>query len=134
MIRTFIDAGVLITAARVGDEHAERAAAILDDPNRVFASSVFLKMEVLPKAIYNRQLPEVNFYEAFFDSVSFWATDVEQIIERAYQESCQFGLGAMDALHVAAAISIGATEFITHEKAGRSIYRTPSIKILSTRC
>jgi len=52
MSRTFIDAGVLITAARVGDEHAERAAAVLDDPNRAFASSIFLKMEVLPKAIY----------------------------------------------------------------------------------
>lgn len=81
----------------------------------------------------NRQLPEVHFYESFFESVSFWATDVEEIIKLAYQESCQFGLGAMDALHIAAAISIGATEFITHEKVGRSIYRTSSIKILSTR-
>jgi hypothetical protein len=32
MIRTFIDAGVLICAARVGDGNAERAAAFLDDP------------------------------------------------------------------------------------------------------
>ena len=52
MIRTFIDAGVLIVAARGEDEIAERALEILKDPNREFASSMFLKLEVVPKATY----------------------------------------------------------------------------------
>lgn len=37
----------------------------------------------------------------------------------------------MDALHIAAALSVGATEFITNEKLGKSIHRTPSIKMIS---
>jgi hypothetical protein len=37
----------------------------------------------------------------------------------------------MDALHIAAALSVGAMEFITNEKPGKSINRTQSIKIIS---
>ncbi len=131
MIRTFIDAGVLIYAARSQGELAERAFQIIEDKNREFASSIFLKLEVLPKAIYNQQTSEVKFYETFFDEVSYWATDLDSIIQAAYKESSQFGLGAMDALHVAAAVSVGAIEFITNEKPEKSIHRTPSIKIIS---
>ena len=95
------------------------------------ASSIFLKLEVLSKAIYNQQSSEVKFYESFFDEVSYWATDLDSIIEEAYKESSQFGLGAMEALHIAAAVSVGATEFITNEKSEKSIHRTSSIKIIS---
>ena len=131
MIRTFIDAGVLIYAARSQGDLAERAFQIIEDENREFASSIFLKLEVLPKAIYNQQSSEVKFYETFFDEVSYWATDLDSIIEAAYKESSQFGLGAMDALHIAAAVSVGATEFVTNEKSEKSIHRTQSIKIIS---
>ena len=86
---------------------------------------------MLPKAIYNQQSSEVKFYETFFDAVSYWATDIDLIIETAYKESSQFGLGAMDALHIAAAVSVGAKEFITNEKLEKSIHRTQSIKIIS---
>lgn len=131
MIRTFIDAGVLIVAARGEDEIARRALEILQDSNREFASSIFLKLEILPKAIYNKRNDEVEFYEEFFGAVAYWANDIEQIIQDAYQESSQSGLGAMDALHVAAAVSVGATEFITNEKPEKSIHRTNSIKVIS---
>ncbi|OUL20402.1 nucleic acid-binding protein [Nostoc sp. RF31YmG] len=131
MIRTFIDAGVLIYAARSQGDIAEKALQILEDENREFASSIFLKLEVLPKAIYNQQRIEVKFYEAFFDEVTYWAKDINTIIETAYEESSQFGVGAMDALHIASAISVGATEFITNEKLEKSIYRTQSIKMIS---
>ena len=131
MIRTFIDAGVLIYAARSEGEIAEKALEILEDENREFASSIFLKLEVLPKAIYNRQVSEVKFYETFFDEVSYWAKDINSIIEEAYQQSSKFGLGAMDALHIAAAVSLEATEFITNEKPEKSIHRTQSIKVIS---
>jgi hypothetical protein len=131
MIRTFIDAGVLIYAARSQGDLAERAFQIIEDENREFASSIFLKLEVLPKAIYNQQSSEVKFYETFFDEVSYWATDLDSIIEAAYKESSQFGLGAMDALHIAAAVSVGATEFVTNEKSEKSIHRTQRIKIIS---
>ncbi|HIK08546.1 MAG TPA: PIN domain-containing protein [Trichormus sp. M33_DOE_039] len=131
MIRTFIDAGVLIYAARSQGDMAEKALQILEDENREFASSIFLKLEVLPKAIYNQQTSEVRFYEAFFDEVSYWAKDINTIIETAYEESIKFGVGAMDALHIASAISLGATEFVTNEKLERSIHRTQSIRMIS---
>ena len=131
MIKTFIDAGVLIYAARAQGDLAERALEILEDADREFASSIFLKLEVLPKAIYNRQSAEIRFYETFFAEVAYWAKDIDTIIKLAYQESSEFGLGAMDALHIAAAVSVGATEFITNEKPNKSIHRTQSIKIIS---
>ncbi|MFN6033269.1 MAG: hypothetical protein ACK48B_04290 [Dolichospermum sp.] len=94
MIRTFIDAGVLIYADRSQGEIAEKALQILEDENREFASSIFLKLEVLPKAIYNHQKSEVKFYEAFFEEVSYWAKDINTIIATAYEQSSKFGVGA----------------------------------------
>jgi predicted nucleic acid-binding protein len=131
MIRTFIDAGVLIAAARGVGIVAERALTILEDPNREFASSIFIKLEVLPKAIYNNRISEVSFYEAYFNAVSYWATDIDKIIQGAYSEVCESGLGAMDALHVTAALSVGAVEFITNEKPEKSIHRTKTVKVIS---
>ena len=131
MIRTFIDAGVLIYAARGQNEIAELALQVLEDDQREFASSIFVKLEVLPKAIYNQQSSEIKFYETFFQAVTYWSNDIKNIIKNAYQESSQFGLGAMDALHIAAAVSVGATEFITNEKPHKSIHRTQSIKVIS---
>ncbi len=131
MIRTFIDAGVLIAAARGEGAMSERALSILEAQHREFVSSIFLKLEVLPKSIYNHQTSEVRFYEEYFDAVSYWATDIDQIIKSAYQEVSDSGLGAMDALHVAAAVSVNAVEFITTEKPGKSIHRTKSIQLFS---
>lgn len=46
MTRTFIDSGVLIVAARGDLAIAERALVIQEAPEREFASSIFLKLEV----------------------------------------------------------------------------------------
>jgi predicted nucleic acid-binding protein len=133
MIRTFIDTGVLITAARGSDSTLQTALDILHDPDREFACSPFLKLELLPKAIYNKRQPEVAFYEAYFEIVTYWATDLEAILADAYREVAEFGLGSMDALHIAAALAVGAEEFITNEKPEKSIHRTPSIRVISIR-
>lgn len=79
MICTFIDSGVLIAAARGEGEIAERALQILEDNQREFASSLFLNLEVLPKAIYNKRTSEIEFYEEYFDAVSYWAIEIDQI-------------------------------------------------------
>ena len=102
--RTFIDAGVLIAAARGDDVPSTIALKILDDQSREFASSPFIELEVLPKAVYNGKRDEVEFYEAFFDSVSFWEDDVAGIVEAGNTIARTFGLAAMDSLHVATAI------------------------------
>lgn len=64
---TFVDSGVLISAARGQDKTLKaRALAILNDPQRDFASSSFVRLEVLPKAIWTRKQDEQTFYETFF--------------------------------------------------------------------
>jgi hypothetical protein len=131
--KTFVDAGVLIAAARGKDDIAAQAVKILDDPNREFVASPFLKLEVLPKAVYEKRLDEVEFYETFFNAVTFWAESVNEITKNAYIEACKFGLNAMDALHVAAAVSAEAKDLITTEKAAKSIHRVNSINVLSIR-
>jgi predicted nucleic acid-binding protein len=128
---TFVDAGVLIAAARGGSEQAARAMDILDDPEREFAASPFLRLEVLPQAVFNRREAEVAFYEAFFSAVSKWAVDLPAIADAALHEASSHGVEAMDALHVAAAASVGAVELVTAEKPTRSIHRARAVEIVT---
>ena len=131
MILTFIDSGVLLSAANGEGEIAEKALEILEDSNREFASSQFVKLELIPKAIYNKQTEEAQFYEEFFSAVTYWATDLEKVVKDAYDIGCQYGLAAMDALHIAAALSLEASEFITTEKPTKPMFRVSSIKLIS---
>ena len=61
MKRTFVDTGVLIAAARGSPSVAAAAMKILADPEREFASSVFVQLETLPKAVYFRRSEELRF-------------------------------------------------------------------------
>ncbi|MBE9229560.1 type II toxin-antitoxin system VapC family toxin [Phormidium sp. LEGE 05292] len=131
MKRTFIDAGVLVAAARGVGDISEKALEILLDSDREFASSIFIKLEVLPKAVYNRQTDEAEFYETFFNAVTYWANDVERIIEEAYRIACTYGLASMDSLHVAAALLVGAEELVTTEKPTKPMYRVTGIQVIS---
>jgi hypothetical protein len=63
---TSIDSGILITAARGNSSRSELALDILADGDRTFASSIFIKLEVLPKSVCNKQTLESEFYESFF--------------------------------------------------------------------
>jgi len=126
---TFVDAGVLIAAARGGNIQAARAMEIFDDPEREFAASPFLRLEVLPQALFNKRGAEAEFYESFFSMVTHWATDLAAVAEIAMREASTNGVEAMDALHVAAAASVGATELITTEKPSRSIHRARAVKV-----
>ncbi|ARV63398.1 nuclease (plasmid) [Nostocales cyanobacterium HT-58-2] len=128
---TFIDSGVLVAAARGVGELSETALSILEDSGREFASSEFIKLEVLPKAIYNKQTEEAEFYEAFFSAVTYWANDLEKVMQDSYSIACQYGLAAMDALHMAAALSVGAEEFVTTEKSTKPMFRVSDIRVIS---
>ncbi len=128
---TFVDAGVLIAAARGGNVQAARAMEIFDDPEREFAASPFLRLEVLPQALFNKRVAEAEFYEAFFAPVSHWATDLTAVVEIAMREASTNGVEAMDALHVAAAASAGASELITTERPSRSIHRARAVKVVT---
>jgi hypothetical protein len=131
MTRTYIDAGILFLAHRGEPTLAVKAMEILDDPDREFVSSIFLKLEVLPKAICFKNQNEISFYETFFDAVKEWASPVDAIIQEAYEEACRLGLGAMHALHVAAAMAVGADELVTTEKPEKPIHQVTSIKVVT---
>ena len=70
MKKNFVDAGVLIAAARGNDELARRAMEVLDDSDREFVASAFLKLEVIPQPSFNQRRIEVDFMNDFFASVS----------------------------------------------------------------
>jgi len=127
-VRTFVDSGVLITAARGLDPKALNALSILDDPDREFVSSFFVRLEVIPKASYFKHDRELSFYTSFFDAVTNWP-DPKSILDEAFTTACKLGLSALDSLHVAAALSAGATEFITTELSTKPLHRVRAIKV-----
>ncbi|WP_246844020.1 PIN domain-containing protein, partial [Hydrocoleum sp. CS-953] len=100
IIKTYIDSGVLIQAYRGETYIGIKAQEILDDLQREYATSSFVKLEVLSKAIYFQNLAEVNFYETFFTGCTIWANELEKIVESAQKLASDFGLNAIDALHV----------------------------------
>ena len=71
---TFVDSGVLVAAFRARGRGSNPALAILDDSQRSFAASIFIRLEVIPKANFFRRQGELEFYEEFFRGVSKWAT------------------------------------------------------------
>ncbi|HMV83943.1 MAG TPA: type II toxin-antitoxin system VapC family toxin [Blastocatellia bacterium] len=119
---TVVDSSVLITAA-IGPDPARRMRAVvtLGDPQREFAATRFLQLEVLPIATKYRKQKELNLYRRFFGWITAWL-DEEPLIQPALALACQYGLGAMDALHLAAAIHLNA-EFISAEKPTKPLYQ-----------
>jgi hypothetical protein len=129
MIRTFFDSGVLISAARSVGLDRERALRLLEEPNRIFLTSPFVHLEVVPKAIFFKKRLERSFYDRYFAN-AVWFREVDQIEAAAQTEAARAGLGAMDALHLAAAHLSRADEFITTEKPNRVIHRSSLVKVV----
>lgn len=127
-ILTFPDASVLIYAAVKPTAQTlvrrMRALQLFNDPDREFVASEFLRLEVLPIAKFFGKNREVRFYETFFAGVSHWADDAA-LISPALALASQYGLGALDALHICAADQFGA-EFVSAEKPTKPIYRAYS--------
>ena len=131
--RTFIDSGVLIMAARGTDEISDRALAVLGDPNREFITSDFVRLEVLPKAIFHRQKAEMEFYEAFLGDCGTTIESCGELVEKAFGEAQAAGLSAVDSLHVAAAREGGCVELITAEKKEKPLFRVAGLRVSTIR-
>jgi predicted nucleic acid-binding protein len=127
---TFVDTCVLIAAFKGKEEISVKALSVLDDPSREYVSSVFVKLEALPKPVYFKRDLEVKFFQTFFDNVDHWAGDLEDVVNLASEKASLYGLAAMDSLHLAAAMSVGADEFVTSEKPSKPIHRVKDIKIV----
>jgi predicted nucleic acid-binding protein len=131
MTRTYLDAGVLIEAARPGATTAGAALGVLTDAERVFVSSVFLRLEVEPKPLFFQRWAEAAVYAAFFDRVVAWAESVDAICADALRLATRYGLNGMDALHVAAALALGADELVTTERPTSPLLRVAAPRVVS---
>lgn len=127
--RTYLDSGVLFAAHRGEPAERLRALTVLNHDAREFVTSDFLALELIPKAVYFKNIKEREFYEDYFDrAVSRIKSSVE-LVNAAYTQACALGLQAMDALHLACALAAGTVEFITTEKPTKPIYRTKDIQV-----
>jgi len=124
---TFLDASVLILASRAQEGLSRRALDLIDDPDRTFAASSYLRLEVIPLAAFHKKVDQIAFFERYFQAISVWA-DENGLVEAALREASTCGLHALDALHIAAAARAGA-EFITVENPRKPMYRTKSVKV-----
>lgn len=97
-----------------------RALSVLADPDREFVATEFLKLEVLPVPTKYERKKELAFYEKYFKGVVTWI-DPSSFLQPAFDLACEHGLGAIDALHIAAAVKVDA-EFISAEKPTKPIY------------
>lgn len=121
-MRTYLDSNVLVQAATGANRAIQlRALAIITDPNRQFVSTLFSRMEVIPLAIHFGRAKERLFYETFFRRVQIWVEPTD-IYTNAFQLACQHALGALDALHLAAANYANA-EFVSAEKPTKPLNR-----------
>ena len=95
--------------------------------------SIFLKLELLPKCVFNKKFSEIDFYTDFFDIVTDWAILNNELAYNALEIAQKYGLSTTDALHYAAANSLQAHEFITMEKDSKPFFKVinPQIKMIS---
>ena len=126
----FLDSGILIAAARAEEDKISiEALKLIDDPDVKLASSNLVKLEILPKAIYNKNKEEALFYDEFFQSVSIFIKIDEALIEKALEEAQKIGSKAMDALNIVTAHQAGAEEFFTIEKKEKPLFRTKLVTV-----
>jgi hypothetical protein len=133
MKRTYVDSDVLMEAFRGTTELAVRAMSILDDPERRFVSSMFSKLELLPKPRFERRAAEVEFYEAFYASCELIVEGSADTCRAALEQAERHGLSAVDALHVASAVEAEAEELVTGELPTKPIHRASSVRVVALR-
>ena len=132
MIRTYIDSGVLIAAARGSEKLGRRALAVISDSRtRQFVSSDYVKSETIPKPTFFGRHEELRFYEQFFSTVDTWIQFDNAHLVSAFDEACATGLAWVDAIHVVVAQLSGCEEIITSEKQTSAIHRTRRVRIVS---
>ena len=130
--RSYIDANLLIAAWHGRDDAGLDALAVLDDPDRMLLVSDALWLEVMPKAIYQKQQGEMAFYQSIFARAEHcpWRLDV---LQQAHGLAQRYGIAAMDSIHVATALAAGADEFISGEKPTRPMFRVREMPMISLR-
>jgi len=129
-LKTFLDSGVLLHAWR-GETLSAAAMQIIDDDSREFFTSQMVRLELLPKAKFEKRPREVAFYESHFSDCLGSQPLTHELGLEAEKLAARHGLAGPDALQLAAAIRQGVEEFYTSEKPGRPMFRVNEIKVIS---
>lgn len=128
--RTYVDSNLIIAAYKAEGELGLRALEILDDPQRQIVVSRAVWLEVLLKAIYHHQRLEQAFCLDIFENAEVLEWDLNAL-QRAEALAQRHGIAAMDAIHVALAITAGVDEMVTAEKPQKPMFRVNDILISS---
>jgi predicted nucleic acid-binding protein len=131
MKRTYIDASVLIAAFQGEEKMAYRALQVLDDPNRRFVVSDYLRLEVLPKPTFYKRQEEVEFMQAVFKKAEENLSTSPELTGHALGIASKYDMTPMDALHVGAAAIAGVEELVTMEKPTKPMCRVTEVRVIS---
>ena len=129
-MKTFLDSGVLLHAWR-GETLSGAALQIMDDDTREFFTSQMVRLELLPKARFEKRPKEVAFYEAHFADCTGSQPLSQELGFAAEKLAARHGLAGPDALQIAAAIRQGVEEFYTSEKPGKPLFRVKELRVVS---
>jgi predicted nucleic acid-binding protein len=128
-IRTYLDTNILITAFQGQDQRIiDRIYCILDDPEREFIGSDFLRLELLPKPTFYRKQSEIQFMQEFLDETEN-VTISDKITQKVIELAGHYDLQPMDALHISAATDAKVEEFITLENPDKPMCKIPENEI-----
>jgi len=129
--KTYLDSCVLISAFRGNNSISESVWRVIDDPERDFVISDFLRLELLPKPTYTKNDGEVAFMKEFFNAASEEVKSSEEHVKKALELACKHGLSAVDALHATAAIESNVDDFITAEKQSKPFFNIDGLNAVS---
>jgi predicted nucleic acid-binding protein len=128
----YLDSNVLINA--MGNDYfvATRALTVIEDPNRQLIMSDYVWLEVFPQLFVNKQQDQLLFAGKIWERSAI-VESTPAIIAYAKEIAKNYGLSAMDALHIACAKSCNADEFITFEKPSKPFFNIPKeeLRIIS---
>jgi len=86
-----------------------------------------VRLESLPKAHYNKQDPEVAFYEAVFNRADNLPWD-SAALQNAHTIAKRHGIAAMGAIHVALTIAADVDEFVNRTSPYFETGQSPSTR------
>jgi hypothetical protein len=128
--RTFLDAGVFLTAHDADNVKSGAALRLFESGDRELVATNLLRLEIVPQAAFHKRQPEIEFYEACFSRVTHWIEIDSPLIKTAERLASNYGLHAIDALHVMAALAAGAEEVITTERITKPLFRVTQLRVV----
>ena len=129
--RTYLDTNVLIDAFQGENDAAIRALEVLDDPERRFVVSDYLRLELLPHPTFLGRTEEVQFMRTFFENAAEDVPPSQELTGCALDMASKYDMTAIDALHIGTALMAEVDEFITMEKATTPMCRIREIMEVS---